>query len=145
VALITSILYVCQSSNAKARTCSDDGYTSTTSPRPHALTLPCWASSAAASSAADLLLTDTTPYGLMALKGALAAAGSAQSGELRRSQERHQRQGCRGRARCDGAGSRRPRAAPRRDCAQPSPRRLRIWPVHEMQRDRATAGGHVRP
>ena len=35
-------------------------------------------------------------YGLSAHKGALAAAGSARGGKLRRSQERHPRQGCRG-------------------------------------------------
>jgi hypothetical protein len=83
--------------------------------------------SVAAPSAADMLLTDTTPFGLWTRKGALAAAGSAQGGELRRSQERHPRQGCWGRVPCDGAGSQGSWAAPRRDRAQPSDRRLRIW------------------
>ena len=55
-----------------------------------------------------------------------AAAGSAQCGELLRSNERHPRQGCWGRARCEGAGCRGPWAALGRDRAQPSPRRLRI-------------------
>ena len=49
------------------RTCSDDGYCSATSLLSRAPTLPCRASSAAAFSAADILLTDATPYGLMAL------------------------------------------------------------------------------
>ena len=70
---------------------------------------PCLAVSAASFSAADASPTDTTPYGLSALKGALAAASSAQCGELRRSRERHPRQGCQGRARCEGSGSRAPR------------------------------------
>lgn len=88
---------------------------------------PCLALSEASSLAADAALTDTTPYGLTVLKGALAAAGSAQCGELRRSKERHPRQGCWGRIRCDGAGSRRSWAALRCAGAQGSPRSLRIW------------------
>ena len=109
------------------RTCSDDGCCSASSLPTHAPTLLCWASSAAALLAADASLTDTTPYRLSALKGALAAGGSARGGELRRSRGWHPRQGCRGRARCDGAGSQRPWAAPRRARAQGSPRSLRIW------------------
>ena len=44
-------------------------------------TPPCSTASAASFSAAAASLSDTTPHGLMALKGVLAAAGSAQRGE----------------------------------------------------------------
>jgi hypothetical protein len=82
---------------------------------------------------------------LSALKGALAAAGSAQGGDLRRSRERHPRQGCRGRVRCDGAGSRKAWAAPRARSRSRFSSNLEDLGVHEIPRDSVTAGGHARP
>ena len=93
-------------------------------------TSPCSAVWAASTLAADASPTDTTARVCSrrskAVKGGLAAGSSAQCGELRRSRERHPRQGCRGRVRCGGAGSPRPWASLRAARAQGSPRSLRI-------------------